>query len=268
MSAQRWTTLLISIALLTFGLINARAAHAAPDPNHLLPSPKPFDLTTGPQLSDDFELPAPEATAGRRGVNVRTGPSTRYQKIGYLTPGVSARITGRFADWWRINYKNREGWIYSGIVQVTHAERVSRVALDLPIIDPSPPIVPPPAAPHEIDEWRWIDIDLSEQRLTAYENGEPINTYLVSTGLSRTPTVKGQFRIWITLRYDDMSGPGYDLKDVPYVMYFYQGYGLHAAPWHNNFGNPMSHGCVNQTMEDAAWLFEFAEVGTLVNVHD
>ncbi|MFP4345261.1 MAG: L,D-transpeptidase family protein [Anaerolineales bacterium] len=268
MSAKRWITLLASTVLVALVLVNAPATLAASEPSHLSPELRPVDLTTGPQLPPDFEPQVPEGTAGRRGVNVRTGPSTRYQRIGYLAPGAVARITGRFADWWRIDYEGGEGWIYGGIVAATRPEQVPAVELDLPIVAPSPPVVPPPAAPHEIAEQRWIDIDLSEQRLTAYENGEPVHSYPVSTGLPRTPTVEGQFRIWIKLRYDDMSGPDYDLKDVPYVMYFYQGYGLHAATWHNNFGHPMSHGCVNQTVEDAAWLFEFAEVGTLVNVHD
>jgi LysM repeat protein len=125
-----------------------------------------------------------------------------------------------------------------------------------------------PADPSQIEEARWIDVDLSEQRVTAYEGQTPVRTTLVSTGLPRTPTPEGQFRIWIKLRYDDMAGPGYYLEDVPYVMYFYQGYGLHGVFWHGNFGHPMSHGCVNLPTPEAEWLFNWAELGTLVNVHE
>jgi lipoprotein-anchoring transpeptidase ErfK/SrfK len=64
-----------------------------------------------------------------------------------------------------------------------------------------------------------------------------------------------------------MAGPGYYLSDVPNVMYFYKGYGLHGTYWHNNFGTPMSHGCVNFTIPDSSWVFNFASVGTVVNVH-
>jgi lipoprotein-anchoring transpeptidase ErfK/SrfK len=64
-----------------------------------------------------------------------------------------------------------------------------------------------------------------------------------------------------------MAGPGYYLPNVPYVMYFFQGYGIHGTYWHNNFGTPMSHGCVNLTIEDSAWIFDFASVGTVVFVH-
>jgi lipoprotein-anchoring transpeptidase ErfK/SrfK len=89
----------------------------------------------------------------------------------------------------------------------------------------------------------------------------------VSTGLPGTPTPVGQFRIWIKLTKDDMSGPGYYLPNVPYVMYFYRGYGLHGTYWHRNFGAPMSHGCVNLPTPDAGWLFNWASVGTRVVTH-
>jgi lipoprotein-anchoring transpeptidase ErfK/SrfK len=64
-----------------------------------------------------------------------------------------------------------------------------------------------------------------------------------------------------------MVGPGFYLPDVPYTMYFYEGYGIHGTYWHNNFGHPMSHGCVNMRTSEAEWMFNWASVGTLVNVH-
>ncbi len=117
------------------------------------------------------------------------------------------------------------------------------------------------------DEGRWINVDLGEQRITAYEGSTPVRSYVVSTGTWRTPTVTGQFRIYVKLRSTPMSGPGYYLPGVPYTMYFYQGYAIHGTYWHNNFGTPMSHGCVNLRTDDASWMFDFASVGTLVNVH-
>ncbi len=116
-------------------------------------------------------------------------------------------------------------------------------------------------------EGRWIDVDLSAQRVFAYEGDKRVKTFVVSTGVSRYPTVMGQFRVYVKYVADDMAGPGYYLPDVPYTMYFYRGYALHGTYWHNNFGTPMSHGCVNLRTEDAEWLFKFASVGTLVNVH-
>ncbi len=114
---------------------------------------------------------------------------------------------------------------------------------------------------------RWIDVDLSQQRVFAYEGDQIVNTFRVSTGTSRTPTVTGQYKIYVKYRAANMSGPGYFLPDVPYVMYFYKGYGLHGTYWHSNFGTPMSHGCVNLKTKEAKWLFDWASVGTLVYVH-
>jgi len=122
--------------------------------------------------------------------------------------------------------------------------------------------------PEELaDEGRWIDVDLSEQSVTAYEGATPVQTFIVSTGVRAHPTVTGQFRVYVKLRSTPMAGPGYYLPGVPYTMYFYEGYALHGTYWHNNFGTPMSHGCVNLRTPDSEWLFGFASVGTLVNIH-
>jgi tetratricopeptide (TPR) repeat protein len=114
---------------------------------------------------------------------------------------------------------------------------------------------------------RWIDVDLSQQRTYAYEGNQLVQTFVVSTGTWAYPTVTGVFHIYVKYRYTTMIGPGYYLPNVPYTMYFYKGYGLHGTYWHHNFGTPMSHGCVNLKTEDAGWLFQWASVGTVVNVH-
>ena len=118
------------------------------------------------------------------------------------------------------------------------------------------------------DDTKWIDIVLSEQRLYAYQGQEVVRSFLVSTGKPHTPTVIGRFRVWTKLRYTDMRGPGYHLRNVPYTMYFYKGYGIHGTFWHSNFGTPMSYGCVNMVTEEAAWLYDWSYVGILVNVRE
>ena len=115
-------------------------------------------------------------------------------------------------------------------------------------------------------EGRWIEVDISDQRVSAYEGDQLVNSFTVSTGTYAHPTVLGQYRVYVKLTATDMSGPGYYLPDVPYTMYFYRGYALHGTYWHSNFGTPMSHGCVNLRTPDSQWLFNFASVGTLVNV--
>jgi lipoprotein-anchoring transpeptidase ErfK/SrfK/vancomycin resistance protein YoaR len=118
---------------------------------------------------------------------------------------------------------------------------------------------------------KWIEVNLAAQRLTAYEGDWPVLSTLISSGLPRTPTPKGTFEIFTKLRFDDMRGGSvaagdyYFLPKVPYVMYFAAGgYALHGTYWHNNFGRPMSHGCVNLSTRDAEWLFNWAPLGTKV----
>lgn len=105
-------------------------------------------------------------------------------------------------------------------------------------------------------EEKWIEIDLSDQTLKAWNGNELYLQTRISTGLPFTPTPTGEFRIWIKLRATKMEGGVgrnyYYLPNVPYVMYFhnesvpaYRGYGLHGTYWHNDFGNQRSHGCVN-----------------------
>ena len=119
---------------------------------------------------------------------------------------------------------------------------------------------------------KWIEIDLSEQRLNMKEGDKTVGSFLVSTG-KWAPTPQGEWRIWTKLRYTRMTGGSkalgtyYNLPNVPYVMYYYQGYGIHGAYWHNNFGHPMSHGCVNMKPEEAGIVFNWADIGTKVVVH-
>ncbi len=118
---------------------------------------------------------------------------------------------------------------------------------------------------------RWIDVNLSTQMLTAYEGSRAVMSTYISSGAWPYLTVTGQFEVYIRYQSQDMNGYrlGYDyyLEDVPYVMYFYEDFALHGTYWHNNFGNPMSHGCVNLTIADAQWLFNWSGYGTMVNIH-
>ena len=147
------------------------------------------------------------------------------------------------------------------------------MAMDIVVNTPTSAYVPPANAPAVVASGngkggaRWIDVNLSTQSVYAYQGDTVVNSFIVSTGTSYTPTVTGKFKIWIKLKSTSMSGPGYYLPNVPYVMYFYKGYGLHGTYWHNNFGTPMSHGCVNLRISDAEWLFNWASEGTMVNVH-
>lgn len=115
---------------------------------------------------------------------------------------------------------------------------------------------------------KWIDISIKKQLLVAYEGRRPVFATLVSTGRggmgdpeTTLATPRGVFHIKAKHVSGTMDGtPGvdsYDLRDVPYIQYFHEGYALHGAFWHNDFGKVRSHGCVNLAPADAAWLFEW-----------
>jgi len=118
---------------------------------------------------------------------------------------------------------------------------------------------------------KMITVDTGSQRLYAWEGGQIQNEFIVSTGMRYTPTIKGSFKIQRKVPLQDMRGyyPPYEpyfIKDVPNVMYFYGAYAIHGTHWHNKFGYRASHGCVNLKLADAQWLFDWAQIGTRVEV--
>lgn len=137
--------------------------------------------------------------------------------------------------------------------------------------EPIPPTaaLPAPAAKSSSSSGgvKWIEVDLSEQMLYAWEGKTLVASFVVSTGAAPYRTITGSYPIYEKHRKANMWGPGYFFPDVPYTMYFHKGYGIHGTYWHNNFGTPMSHGCVNMSIPDAEWLYYWASIGTSVKVH-
>lgn len=122
----------------------------------------------------------------------------------------------------------------------------------------------------ETSDEKWIEVDLSEQKLIAWEGNKVFLQTPISSGLPWWPTPTGEFRIWIKLRYTKMEGGQgkyyYNLPNVPFTMFFendkvpgWKGYGLHGTYWHNDFGTPRSHGCVNLPTPAAEKLFYWTE---------
>lgn len=139
---------------------------------------------------------------------------------------------------------------------------------------------------------KWIDVSIKRQLLVAYEGTRPVFATLVSTGRGELgdpettlSTIRGRFMIHSKHVSGTMDGEegseSFDLRDVPYIQYFHEGFALHGAYWHDEFGKPRSHGCVNLAPADAAWLFEWTdpvvppdwhgamnlEAGTLIYTH-
>jgi lipoprotein-anchoring transpeptidase ErfK/SrfK len=119
---------------------------------------------------------------------------------------------------------------------------------------------------------QWIQIDLSDQRLTAWEGNTPVFSIMVSTGRASDATPTGVYAIETKYRMARMQGESqgkqYDIPDVPYTMYFSGSYAIHGAYWHSSFGDPVSSGCINVPVEGAAWLFDWANAGTPVVVQN
>lgn len=143
------------------------------------------------------------------------------------------------------------------------------------------------------DEAKWIDVSIRDQTLVAYVGKRAVYVTRVSTGAAgdadpetTSATVQGFYKIQskhvtATMLGNRADANEYELLDIPYVQYFHHSYALHAAFWHESFGQPFSHGCINLPPKDAAWLFEWTDVrvpadwhsaegngqGTLVFVH-
>jgi lipoprotein-anchoring transpeptidase ErfK/SrfK len=199
-------------------------------------------------------------------VNLRSGPGTYYLKLQSVTYGDQLSLLGRTSDnsWLYVKTSDgQEGWIKATYVDLNAVNFYS----DFHPIKTSPPTET--ATPVVLDgiEGHWIDVDLSEQTLYAYDGTVLVASFLVSTGIDAFPTVTGKYHIYAKFRYSDMHGSDYYLPNVPWSMYYEDDFSIHGTYWHHNFGIPMSHGCINMDISDAEWLYDWAPVGTLVNIH-
>jgi LysM repeat protein len=204
-----------------------------------------------------------------------TAPAADTQTVSNTTyvvqPGEQlAQIARRFNVSWpaiaQANSLTDPNQIFAGQTLIIPA---AGTIADLGILSaPAAPTTPDFAPyPPTIFVGKQVVVDLTHQMVYAYQDGALIYSVLASTGLPGSPTVTGDYNVYVKYAAQTMVGPGYYLPDVPYVMYFYEGYGLHGTYWHNNFGHPMSHGCVNLPTPDAEWFFDnFVEVGTPIHI--
>ena len=118
----------------------------------------------------------------------------------------------------------------------------------------------------DISKGKLIIVELSTQKLFAYENNILVKKFDISSGISKFPTRTGNYSIKLKIMSGRMKGDGYDIPDVPWIMSYDGDYTIHGAYWHDNFGMPMSHGCINMRVEDSKWLFFWAPIGTRVKI--
>lgn len=133
-------------------------------------------------------------------------------------------------------------------------------------------VTPNPTPPDGVTNGRWIDVNLEKQTLAVYDNHQLVFATMIATGQEPFWTRPGLFQIQVkketeTMRNNDPSD-FYYLDNVPWTMYFDGARALHGAYWRTHFGFAQSHGCVNLSVGDAHWLFNWAHEGDFVYVHD
>ncbi|APR78019.1 Hypothetical protein A7982_03366 [Minicystis rosea] len=221
----------------------------------------PLDRTTAARASD-FHGVAVEQEGTPAFVIHQGATKLRMDAVGHLREEGHAQF--------------RSGWVLTGKVQGGLRETTEGVWLaaeDLLIAEPHDDPVGFAAQGK-----KWIDVSIKKQLLVAYEGRRAVYATLVSSGRggmgdpeTTHATVRGVFYIHAKHVSGTMDGdPGvdsYDLRDVPYIQYFHEGYALHGAFWHNDFGKPRSHGCINLAPTDAAWLFEWTDPGVPADWH-
>ena len=122
---------------------------------------------------------------------------------------------------------------------------------------------------------RTVEVNLSTQTAHLFENGNVVGTYAISSGRAATPTPTGHFTVNAYTRIQDLGALCYNpeaensycTEDVPWITWFAPDIAFHGTYWHNNFGTPMSHGCVNMTESAAKFVYDWTARGTEVWVH-
>jgi len=128
-------------------------------------------------------------------------------------------------------------------------------------------IIPPPGS----ESKHWADVNLTTQTVTLMDGYGVGPTLTLSSGAANHPTPMGVFAVYAKVGSQSLSGcvldECYYYPDVHWATWFYQDFGFHTAYWHNDFGTPVSHGCLNLREEDAKTVFDWLAIGDAVDVH-
>lgn len=205
-------------------------------------------------------------------VNLREGPGTNYPVAFRLRNGVVLRVGEKVAkdgeDWYKIIFSS----------ELAYPERIKGdlyVSADLVnVFSNAGDILTEETG--DATTTKRIIVDVSEQKLYAYDKDKLFMEEPISTGLEFTPTPRGKFSVFKMTPSRFMQGPikgvsdqVYDLPGVPWNLYFTaEGAVIHGAYWHDNFGEKWSHGCVNLSPENAKKLYDWAEIGMKVIVQN
>jgi len=217
----------------------------------------PSATPTTPATSTPTATPTAQATPTATPVAASSTNSTYVVRPGDTLSKIAVRHGVGISRLAAVNGLHTNSWVYTG----------QRLSIPGTATAASPTVAATGAPAAQSHAGKWIDVNLSTQTVTAYSGQTALRSFVVSTGTRQHPTVVGTFSVYVKYASTRMVGPGYNLPNVPYTMYFYRGYALHGTYWHNNFGTPMSHGCVNLATPDAQWLYNWTPVGTKVVTH-
>ncbi len=208
--------------------------------------------------SDSFELELNESTVSdslerlAASVEVKPSPFISYAAETPMTRPVAAGQDGRYLDFASTIERIKTQWLGAN----EHRLDLATVTVERPVE------LLTATAPK--GQGKVILVDLSKQTAFAFEDGKLKYAALASTGKRPRITPTGEWKIYAKVAKQKMSGPGYYLPGVPWVMFYNGDYSLHGTYWHDNFGHPMSHGCTNLSIPDADWFFHWADKGTPV----
>ena len=190
------------------------------------------------------------------------------QTVSRSEPSINAPETGKTYNRYNVVHtydtvmENQIEWVRIGPREWIDHRKLARV-------------IPNNDKPEAVTADRWIEVNLYEQVLLVHEGDQVVFATLVATGVDPFFTQPGVFQIYKMIEYEYMRGAFeadrsdyYYLEDVPYIMYFDQARALHGAYWHTLFGYQRSHGCVNLSIADSHWLYDWAEMGDFVYVWD
>lgn len=269
-----WALLIfVASASITFLLVNPQTEHTEVAQIH------PLSLTPKepePVASDFVEImEGCDAQYVGECVVARIGPGEEFSvalrlRVGMVLPVASTSVQDSLGNsWYRIEFSE---WVrYPGRVGKSMFVDAAKVRLFV-----APSLEEVKEGEEVATSTKRIVVDRSDQKLYAYVGDQLVFWYPVSTGLSLTPTPRGEFTVYKKMPSRYMQGPlpgissqYYDLPGVPWDLYFTkEGGTIHGAYWHDNFGSVWSHGCVNLSPQDARAVYNWAPVGTPVLVRD
>lgn len=249
-----------------FRLPPKRPAYLAYDQVQFLVGQEFVHLTDGGWLQKKYLDPVSVTSFSGIILNEQSDHSFGWvlkQTEGFTTSQANTSSANTYFRYQVVQISNEE----NGFAQLSSGDWLP--VIDLAIVDPTKKLSDHPAG------CRWIDVDLKTQALTVYEKCQIIFATLISSAKTPAYTPLGSFAVFykeerLPLFANERiaSSEGFYLADVPWLMFFYENWAIHGTYWHDHFGEPWSHGCINVSPYDARWLYQWSKLGDIIVIHE